>query len=715
MSSFERKLDGAAGAGDAGSDEPRALQSRFASMFSHVPASVRKRLQGESFRGVEVEEGSTDHRYYVVLEDLDVTCCGNIGTSGKVCIKAREDCDVIKHGRDRNARMAPGIYLRGNGEEVHVDPFIPKDSLPPKVVQTFLAEKHDSEFSARNAIVAICETIDFANLPMDTESPYGENKKAVRSSVSPVRKRIKRIDLREKFAEIVENSPSGKIEKFENHESKWLFDLQLKRDIFLKLLSSAVAEGQEDLDSLLDKIVELNSQLGIQPADSPPGLWVGIMELKQEMELIRKSLQDKAPSALSSAFTLMDGRLSSSINLLDGRLLTLDKSLMETKAETRDALIELAEEVEARSNPDVGAKDKEMLNKDENPFDFILDRVEKLTDMCNSFSKQDKHSSTGVKIGRYSFENIDELNGWCEQHLPPEFPFGAFVDIYSFLQRIKSFRDIADPDSLKSMDYRNKLDLTADEAITLEAFSHPLPKGFRGTTSEEGQMSFWIPGIKVPEKWEDKNGTVGVKIMIKENVEVVRTRVLAVIKHRLAGYPEATALARELLSDTIAFISELSEFISDTLRTLRQAGFEKGNAWSLVSKLIHRVLGVDCYLKRGISFELQDARAHKALAVSVLWGTFGTHQVLRGYQQHGIENHPSMSSEYVRFLVAHTDANKIDALEQKVKGLESQCKRWETDARKLEKEVENSKKSITTANNKLEDLRKVVSKIQQGK
>ena len=701
MSSFTRKLDAAAGsgAGDAG-----ALQQRFATMFSgvRVPESMRKIMQGESVRGVT--RSSTEHPYYDVLEEVDSTCCGNIGTSGKMCTKARDGCDVIKHGKDRCSSVVAGIYLRGgNLDEVYVEPCLPMAWLDAEELRLFLSEKLDSDSSARKAIYEARDVFGSRNSSIKADLTRGHVKDDTTELNSPAAKRVKRTDLREKYSEIITDPDLIKMEKFSDPESKILFDLQTKRDIFLKLLSSAVAEGQEDLDSLLDKVIDLNTQLGVQPSDSPPALWVGLMEMRQEVEILRTALQDKAPLAISS-----------SVNMLDNRLLTLDKSLMETKTETRDALIELASAVEMGKNHESTGTPAGQ-EQDETPFDFILDRVDKLTELCNELSKKNKRSSAGVKVGRYSFENIEELNGWCEKNLPPEFPFGAFVDIYSFLQRIKSFRDKADVDSLKSMDYRDRLDLTADEAITLDAFSHPLPKGFRGTSSEEGQMSVWLPGIKVPEKWEDRNGTVGVKVMIKENVEVVRTRVLAVIKHRLSGYPEATALARELLSDTVAFTSELSEFISDTFRTLRQAGFEKNNAWNLVSKLNHRILGVDCYLRRGISFELLDAKAHKALAVSVLWGTFGTHQVLRGYQQHGIENHPSMSSEYVRFLVAHTDANKIDALEQKMKGLESQSKRWETDAKRLEKEVENSKKSITTANNKLEDLRKVVTKLQQGK
>jgi len=239
---------------------------------------------------------------------------------------------------------------------------------------------------------------------------------------------------------------------------------------------------------------------------------------------------------------------------LEEKVNGLAKSLVDTKAETRDAIVDLAEAFERGPAGEVNAPGPSSVNarlgESDNPYDFILDRIDTLSDQCNSLARASSSSVNAIKVGKHCFESIDELGGWCERHLPAEFPFGAFVDIYLFLQRIKSFRDKADPDALKSMDYRDRLDLTADEAITLDAFTHPLPKGFRGTSSEEGQMASWLPGLKHAEKWEDKSETIGVKVMIKENIEVVRTRVLAVIRHRLANHPEASVLARELLADT---------------------------------------------------------------------------------------------------------------------------------------------------------------------
>jgi len=646
----------------------------------------------------------------VVVEDMEATCCGKIGNSGKVCIRGIGGCDIQKHVKARHEGLDAGIYIRGNTEdEVYAFPSIALADLSEDARQDFLSCKVESLEAAKQKIDEYNSSLEGKVKLFDYDK---ESRKASSEFMSPVAKRAK-INLMERTEELLQHSPTRRnLLKSENPEYKTIIDAFGRRDLLLKLLSTSVVDNQEELESMLEKMVDITGQMGVAPRDGPPALWLGILELREEFRRLKEQAEDAIPPNFFASY-----------NVLEGRVNILTKSLEEAKTETREALVDLAG---ALVNPPAGINQGENLgsstrreasgeaNANETPYDFILDRLDTLTDQCNAISRAASSSANAIKVGKHCFESVDELSGWCERHLPPEFPFGAFVDIYSFLQRIKSFRDRTDPDSLKSMDYRDRLDLTADEAITLDAFAHPLPKGFRGTSSEEGQMSSWLPGLKQADKWEDKSETIGVKVMIKENIEVVRTRVLAVIRHRLANHPEASALARELLADTIAFLTEFSEFISSTFRTLKLAGFEKTSAWNLVSKLIHRILAVDCFLKRGISFELLDAKEHKALAVSVLWGTFGTHQVLRGYQQHSIENHPSMASEYVRFLVAHTDATKMSLLEQRAKTLEASCKKSDGEVRRLEKEVEGQKRSITTANNKIDDLQKAVKKLQSN-
>ena len=89
------------------------------------------------------------------------------------------------------------------------------------------------------------------------------------------------------------------------------------------------------------------------------------------------------------------------------------------------------------------------------------------------------------------------------------------------------------------------------------------------------------------------------------------------------------------------------------------------------------------------------------MAVGVLWATLATHQVMREFMEHRIENHPSISSEYVRFLVAHSGLTRLDRLEKRMLVLER-------DNDELKKQVINAVKAATTASYKAEQALKEV-------
>ena len=146
-----------------------------------------------------------------------------------------------------------------------------------------------------------------------------------------------------------------------------------------------------------------------------------------------------------------------------------------------------------------------------------------------------------INIGRFSFKSYDELSAWAEKHLPSNLPFGGFVDVYSFLERVKSFKDAASSTELKEMETRKKLSLSADEALVLESFKHPLPKVFNGGSSEDTLVTTWLPGIVSKRKWEDEYGLSGAKITICDNIEVIRSRIESIITERLRNYKEAEA------------------------------------------------------------------------------------------------------------------------------------------------------------------------------
>ena len=143
--------------------------------------------------------------------------------------------------------------------------------------------------------------------------------------------------------------------------------------------------------------------------------------------------------------------------------------------------------------------------------------------------------------------------------------------------------------------------------------------------------------------------------------------------------------------------------MSDTYAKLETSGFNSENSWKLVSKLVHRIFTTDCHLKRGMVSEILDATNSKVLSIGVLWGTFATHQVMRDYMKHGIENHPSISSEYVRFLVANAGLNKMEVLVEDVKKVKANVK-------DLTKSIKTVEKTATTASNKADQAFKEAKK-----
>ena len=231
------------------------------------------------------------------------------------------------------------------------------------------------------------------------------------------------------------------------------------------------------------------------------------------------------------------------------------------------------------------------------------------------------------------------------------------------LQRVASYKDAVPSTELKNMEMLKKLSLSADAGLAIESYKHPLPKVFRGGVSDVGLGRGWLPGIPSPERWEDHHGLSGARVSIKSSMEEIRSRLESLIMERLRENHEGQALARQMLSDTLNFITALCEFISETYRNLEVAGFSKTDGWQLVSKLVHRIFAKDCHMKRGAVSEVLDVSDTRVLGTGILWATFATHQVMREYMRHGIENHPSMASEYVRFLVANSGLSKMEKME----------------------------------------------------
>ena len=643
-----------------------------------LPASSGKLTGGETLTG------STQGNSFVFVEHKNLVCGGLIGTGGKFCLKPKGQCTVVKHEKEPFEELTDGLYIKGSGMDAYCFPCVPSSKVGPKVIHRLLGEEFEDTTGATRILNEMNATLDNYESEADLKELLKTN--PIKSTATPVKRGPRNLDLRVKFDNIlnIENvEEEGDVKELERSK---LFNK------YLEELTGTVEENRLDVNSLQDQVFESHSQIGIPPKVGPPSLWAGHMELKNEIDLLNTSLKRKADSALEVT-----------TNELLMKLTELERNHKKLRTDTELSFQDAANEIYAVSTSNAGSpsivSNKQTLDR----FESLSKEVETLKKVIWNFDQPDKNNLS-LQVGKFVFHSINDVGAWADQYLPPDYPFGPFVDAYSFLERVKSARDVGEVRNVViEMDTRRKTNLSTDESTIIEAFQHPLPKCFRNSGST-ANIGSWLPALKTKDAWENKSCTRGIKLAIRDNLEGIRFRIDAVITQRLQKHQEAADLARVLLSDTVTFITSLSAFISTTHLNLTTVGYPDDDAWNLVSKLVYRLFATDCFHdKRGVATEMLDSGDHRSMAVGILWATFATHHVMREYMRYSFFDHPSVGGEYTRFLVANAGISKINKAEKTINQLLQVINT-------LNKKLETLEKKTTTASSRADEALKMVKK-----
>jgi len=102
-----------------------------------------------------------------------------------------------------------------------------------------------------------------------------------------------------------------------------------------------------------------------------------------------------------------------------------------------------------------------------------------------------------------------------------------------------------------------------------------------------------------------------------------------------------------------------------------------------------------------------DTHSRAKMAGAALWDNFRTHIMMEEYMRFGIENHPSISSEYVKFLITNSVTK-----DQEEGGLE-EVKKVEERLDEVEKLSRGSKSDAGSASNAIDHLMKRVENIEK--
>ena len=671
------------------------VQDLQASFFKRVSAPPSLSLPSSlsdppgKLRGGVSLTGSTLSDSLVLVNDSSIVCGGVIGVGGKFCLKPKKECLIVKHQKDRFIELEVGIYLRGTGTDAYCTPCIPKNDLKPEVIEALLHEEFSDLGEARkmlDSVLAVEGQIhDASDLRKILKPP-------VPKFATPIKREPTDLNLRAKFETFLMVQKNEEGEEGTNLEE--VQKAKMFNDYLIEL-TSTVEANQSDLEQLSDKVFDISSQLGVPPKAGPPTLWLGHMELKSDVEDTANELKRKADASTIQS--------SKDVELQVEELSREHKKLKQDLATAfQDVATKIFTVSNSLSHPStnehlVDSTISERINK-------LDGKVDEIYNLMENNDTNGRAAKLSIQIGKHRFNSMEDVGAWADKHLPPDYPFGPFVDVYSFLERVKSAKDVTEFNSaVGEMDTRRKASLSADEAVVVEAFQHPLPRCFRGSTSSLS-IGAWLPGIKNKDSWENRSSTRGTKLAIRDNMEGIRQRIEAIISTRLHNYSEAADLARVLLSDSVTFITTLSSYISGTQIELTSAGFPEDDAWNLVSKLVYRIFATDCYHdKRGVATELLDAADHRSMATGILWATFATHGIMREYLKYSFADHPSIAGEYTRFLVANAGISKLAKAEKTIERLVGIIS-------SMEKKVEMLEKKATTASSRADEALKLAKK-----
>ena len=135
---------------------------------------------------------------------------------------------------------------------------------------------------------------------------------------------------------------------------------------------------------------------------------------------------------------------------------------------------------------------------------------------------------------------------------------------------------------------------------------------------------------------------------------------------------------------------------------LTASGFAIDSNWQLVTQLVDHIFTDDMDKVRSFVREATDTHNSKHTALAVLWGTLCTHGVMQEYTKYGIAHHPSISSEYVKFLVIQ-NGEKESGSNERIDELESKIESTDKIARA-------AKSAAASASNGLDQLKKQLNK-----
>ena len=285
----------------------------------------------------------------------------------------------------------------------------------------------------------------------------------------------------------------------------------------------------------------------------------------------------------------------------------------------------------------------------------------------------------GVSYKNYHFDNEKSLEGWMREKMSHP-SHGLFVDIVSFSEFFGGQSYVERNSTLNDTYLSNKIGYASmADSIVATSFQNVLPAAYgRGPDHGSGSGSSstsdldctpGLPGMKTYAKWDNEDGSTGRKYWIDKECVNASRQIDNMIRSRLDGEPQY--LAKELLMDSLQMSQALYTFITTSFNDTNNTGrFDVEQSWEMTSKFVKRIF-LELYDVRVTARDGIHTDEPWAAAAKFLFATLKAHEIMNEYMRLNIKDHPSISSEMVKFICYSQPATDTADVLQRISNVES--------------------------------------------
>ncbi len=248
----------------------------------------------------------------------------------------------------------------------------------------------------------------------------------------------------------------------------------------------------------------------------------------------------------------------------------------------------------------------------------------------------------------------------------------------------------------------------------MDAFTSDTPSLFHtgGPFSPLAKHDSSYDQLKTYGDWHNASAT-GVGDTIKDMIPQVEKAISNYISEQYQFGSPLHTFATHCLKNTTAWLIDFIKWIGDNQESFSSSQFDIKTSWALNTKLARRIFSDLGAVRTGVrhSFRIGDCRA---IGLQCLWGVLKTHKVMDDYRGYQFKNHPSMSSEHVKFMATNMGLESVARLEVRVIQLEKEAKTREISVKEACNSGKTSSNKATANEKEISSILKRLKRMEDG-